>query len=118
MSRTVHVLTYEHKHGTDVSVYAIEGKALRSAVDIVLNWISDVTDMTTQRQILQEIVSGDYWEALDAWSTWQNEVSLEPESLVIEETPVQTESPSVRVLRERACKVQKELEEGTSVEPD
>lgn len=118
MSRTVHVLTYAHRHGADVSVYTTEEEALHAAIDIILDWLDDVTDAATQQRILKKILSGDYRETLKIWSEWQNEAALEYESLVIEEMPVGTESPTARVLYERACKAQKELKEGTSGEPD
>ena len=52
---TVHVLTYSHKFGTDVSVYATHDSALLALYEIVMEYVNDVEDRD-QRAAIREAI--------------------------------------------------------------
>lgn len=59
---TVCVLRYNHKHGTDISVYPSMAAAERSCIDIVLQNIHELPDPMA-RTVLDLIILGEYVKA-------------------------------------------------------
>ena len=54
-STSVHVLTYSHRHGTDVSVWTTHYGALLALYEIVMEYINDVEDRD-QRAAIREAI--------------------------------------------------------------
>jgi hypothetical protein len=70
---TVHVLTYSHKHGTDVSVYATHDGALLSIYEIVMDYINDVEDREKRREIREAVKERNLARVSELWADAMNE---------------------------------------------
>lgn len=77
----VHVLTYSHRHGLDVSVYATRELAEESASMIIRDWI-EVQEPGTRKRIAKLLDAGRYADALELYE------DATDESINIQELPV------------------------------
>lgn len=56
----VYVVTYDHKHGTDVWVCATEAGAWKSCADVSMEWVSDLDNAKIERKVASLYKKGDY----------------------------------------------------------
>ena len=77
-NKMIFVLTYLHRHGADVSVYASEGKAEDAALRIMLAWFDELKDRfgvpeSARRRLKKYIKNTDYPKAADTWRVYTDE---------------------------------------------
>ena len=56
----VYVVSYDHKHGTDVWVCATEAGAWKSAAEVALEWVCDLDNDKSERKVMALYKKGDY----------------------------------------------------------
>lgn len=113
MAESIVVVRYEHKGGTDLSLYSRKEQALQAAAMCLVENIYDVHDAHTRSVILWDIMTFNYEDAIAVWTEWQREAALDVESLTIEELPVDKDVPDARAVRDKA----KQLREGGHASP-
>ena len=74
----VWILSYSHRHGTDVSVYRTEKKAVAGVLEIMERWFEDLEDRyfissAMQQKIRRAMKKGDYGKAMDLWNSHTDE---------------------------------------------
>lgn len=77
---TVHVFTYSHRYGTDISVYSTRHVALQNAAFIALEWLDDFRECATEEDcemLLQAIKSSRYEEVVTLWNKTMEEETME-----------------------------------------
>ena len=72
-TKIVHVLTYSHKHGSDVSVYATHDAAVLSLYEIVMELIGDVEDEGTRKNIREAVKARDLSTVSQLWAETMEE---------------------------------------------
>jgi hypothetical protein len=83
----VWVVTYEHRHGSDVYTYPTEADAEEGACAKIMEWIDEITDTETSASI-QELIKGRMFkDAISEWEEYQCETPA-PESLSIRSSTV------------------------------
>lgn len=83
------VLTYDHRHGMDIFLFSCEGKAIKKAVDLILEWIDDVEDVDVREKVERHVEEGEYLKAVKVWRGYQAEGFMTySEALVWEEVVV------------------------------
>jgi len=65
---TVYVLTYNHKHGTDVSVYRTHDGAIISIFEIVLEYLSEVEDREKRSAIREAVKQRSLAKVSELWA--------------------------------------------------
>lgn len=76
------VLSYDHRHGTDITLHATEAKAVECAADIINGWLNEINSPEYTQRIEAALDKQNWQGALDAWREYQQE-SDQPESLDI-----------------------------------
>lgn len=68
LSEEVWVLTYDHKHGTDILVYKTEEDAEKGAAQIMAEYLTDIGTPEECLEFLKYLEDKKYSEARAAWS--------------------------------------------------
>jgi len=56
----VYVVTYDHKHGSDVWVCATEAGASKSCAEVALEWVCDLDNEKAEKKVKALYKKGDY----------------------------------------------------------
>lgn len=89
----VFVVTYRHRHGTDVGVFSSKNNALLLAAEFVQQWVMEGQgDIDLRRQISHALNRKDWQGALDLWSE-HNDLLCDPERIEIEQTSIDAGVP-------------------------
>lgn len=70
--RLKYVLSYTHRHGTDVCVLEDEDAAYRAACNIIITWWDELSE-AAQDAIRPLVEQEKYREAVDKWDEWSSE---------------------------------------------
>lgn len=103
-------LYYEHKFGSDISIYESAEEATLSAIDIILDWVHDeVREKGQQLEVLKHILEKQYDRAIEMYQEYSGR-----EYITIERhTPHENGSFNEEELVEKAkAKFKKLKEEG------
>lgn len=79
-----YTLTYYHKHGEDVSLYATLDAAYKGACGIIIEYWEDITDATVRREIRDLLATRLHATAITRWRQYQ-ETRMVGEGLTIED---------------------------------
>lgn len=69
----VYVLTYDHKHGTDISIYSTEELAEKGAGQTMKEWIDELDQEETnskRQKILSLLEEGAFVKAMNLWTEY------------------------------------------------
>jgi hypothetical protein len=78
------IVSYSHKHGTDVWGARSRDEAERSCCEVALDWVGGLHDDEAEAKVLGHAAAGRFWEAAAAYARATDE-SAHPESFEIEE---------------------------------
>ena len=73
MEKTVHVMLYRHRFGTDFSVYASDERAVAAVGEIIMDNIGEVSRLKDQNQIKRLIKEGKIYQAVGVYETEMDE---------------------------------------------
>ena len=91
----VHTLSYEHKHGTDLTVYDSEEAAIESAQEIMRENVDDWEDKEAEYLKMKDLIENNPIEAMNEWSDYS--VS---EYMTVESKEIWTSKTNIDSLRE------------------
>lgn len=89
MGIKIHTVTYRHEYGTDTYAYISESLAYQGACELIANWIMDLENHESVKDLVELINDKDYEEALELWSEMVADFDL-GEEITIDSTEIVT----------------------------
>lgn len=100
---TVYVLKYDHKHGTDLSVYLNEDDAWVGAGHLMLEWVANLCegeDYASAEAVLDLLEKGEYGEAASKWPVLAGDTEfIEVEAVKVYPSPPEVTKEDVDSVR-------------------